>query len=111
MEGLVKQHIFRYVDLSAIPAAMKKNKNKQCSRVSVNKWNMHVLRGHPPPPPWKWPSPPPPITLEVDRPLGTQIVFISGFQFVPRINPFKPEFTIVIFIHYKSRIAVAILDL
>ena len=27
------------------------------------------------------------------------------------INPFKPEFTIVIFIHYKSRIAVAILDL
>ena len=29
----------------------------------------------------------------------------SGF------NPFKPEFTIVIFIHYKPRIAVAILDL
>ena len=27
------------------------------------------------------------------------------------INPFKPEFTIVIFIHYKARIAVAILDL
>ena len=27
------------------------------------------------------------------------------------INPFKPEFTIVIFIHYKSRVAVAILDL
>ena len=27
------------------------------------------------------------------------------------INPFKPEFTIVIFIHYKTRIAVAILDL
>ena len=27
------------------------------------------------------------------------------------INPFKSEFTIVIFIHYKSRIAVAILDL
>ena len=27
------------------------------------------------------------------------------------INPFKPEFTIVIFIHYKSRIAAAILDL
>ena len=26
------------------------------------------------------------------------------------INPFKPEFTIVNFIHYKSRIAVAILD-
>ena len=29
----------------------------------------------------------------------------------PNINPFKPEFTIVIFIHYKPRIAVAILDL
>ena len=27
------------------------------------------------------------------------------------VNPFKPEFTIVIFIHYKPRIAVAILDL
>ena len=27
------------------------------------------------------------------------------------INPFKPEFIIVIFIHYKPRIAVAILDL
>ena len=28
-----------------------------------------------------------------------------------RVNPFKPEFTIVIFIHYKPRIAVAILVL
>ena len=27
------------------------------------------------------------------------------------INPFKPEFTIVTFTHYKPRIAVAILDL
>ena len=27
------------------------------------------------------------------------------------INPFNPEFTIVIFIHYKPRIAAAILDL
>ena len=27
------------------------------------------------------------------------------------LNPFKPEFTIVIFIRYKPRIAVAILDL
>ena len=26
-------------------------------------------------------------------------------------NPIKPEFIIVIFIHYESRIAVAILDL
>ena len=30
---------------------------------------------------------------------------------IPRINPFNPEFTIVIFIHYKPQIAVAILDL
>ena len=28
-----------------------------------------------------------------------------------RFNPIKPEFTMVIFIHYKPRIAVAILDL
>ena len=27
------------------------------------------------------------------------------------LNPFKPDFTIVIFIHYKPRIAAAILDL
>ena len=27
------------------------------------------------------------------------------------VNPIKPDFTIVIFIHYKPRIAVAILDL
>ena len=27
------------------------------------------------------------------------------------LNPFKPEFTMVIFIHYKPRIAVAILNL
>ena len=27
------------------------------------------------------------------------------------INPLEPEFTIVIFIHYKPRIAIAILDL
>ena len=27
------------------------------------------------------------------------------------INPFNPEYTIVISIHYKPRIAVAILDL
>ena len=33
--------------------------------------------------------------------LGTKCVF----------NPFKPEFTIVIFIHYKPRIAVTIFDL
>ena len=34
-------------------------------------------------------------------------IFIFNIFF----NPFKPEFMIVIFIHYKPRIAVAILDL
>ena len=38
------------------------------------------------------------------------VVFISSNQYF-RLNTFKPEFTIVIFIHYKPRIAVAILDL
>ena len=31
--------------------------------------------------------------------------------FATLLNPFKPEFTIVIFIHYKPRIAVAVIDL
>ena len=31
--------------------------------------------------------------------------------FFTELNPFKPEFTIVIFIHYKPQIAVTILDL
>ena len=33
------------------------------------------------------------------------------YKIIQRFNPYKPEFTIVIFIHYKPRIAVAILDL
>ena len=37
------------------------------------------------------------------------LLYIFHFHF--SFNPFKPEFTIVIFIHYKPRIAVAILDL
>ena len=42
-----------------------------------------------------------------------QILMInSGFKKLnlctKSLNPFKPEITIVIFIHYKSRIAVAI---
>ena len=36
---------------------------------------------------------------------------VCGLYVCPTINPFKPEFTIVIIIHYKPRIAVAILDL
>ena len=35
----------------------------------------------------------------------------TGDKSLPPINPFKPEFIIVIFIHYKPRIAVTILDL
>ena len=35
-----------------------------------------------------------------------QIIF-----YLETLHPFNPEFTIVIFIHYKPRIAVAILDL
>ena len=35
----------------------------------------------------------------------------SLFVFKLSFNPFKPEFTIVILIHYKPRIAAAILDL
>ena len=31
-------------------------------------------------------------------------------QWKRHVNPFKPELTIVILIHYKQRIAVAILD-
>ena len=34
-----------------------------------------------------------------------------NFKMFWSFNPFNPEFTIVIFIHYKPRIAVAILDL
>ena len=36
------------------------------------------------------------------------MIYSKIFQ---RFNPFNPEFTIVILIHYKPRIAVAILDL
>ena len=39
------------------------------------------------------------------------VSYITLFAGFGGINPFKPEFFIVIFIHYKPRIAVAILDL
>ena len=49
------------------------------------------------------------------RHLGPPLYWIftsegGGGHFVS-FNPFKPEFTMVIFIHYKPQIAVAILDL
>ena len=39
------------------------------------------------------------------------VISVCCIQKIEYGNPFKPEFTIVIFIHYKPRIAVAILDL
>ena len=39
-----------------------------------------------------------------------KLLFISHQNFI-MFNPFDPEFTIIIFIHYKPRIAVAVLDL
>ena len=36
---------------------------------------------------------------------------LSSKYRILRVNLFKPDFTIVIFIHYKPRIAAAILDL
>ena len=39
------------------------------------------------------------------------LLFIQIYLSVVRVNPFKPEFTIVIFIHYKPRFAGAILEL
>ena len=48
-----------------------------------------------------------PITLTVNK---TYRHYQSLFP-VWVLNPFKPEFAIVIFINYKPRIAVAILDL
>ena len=38
-------------------------------------------------------------------------VYWKIYQRFNMFNPFKPEFTIVISIHYKPRIAIAILDL
>ena len=43
--------------------------------------------------------------------LKKPLVFMVYIKLYQRFNPFEPEFTIVVFIHYKSRIAVAILDL
>ena len=39
------------------------------------------------------------------------LVSMVYIKLLQRFNPFSPEFTIVIFIHYKPRIAAAILDL
>ena len=38
-------------------------------------------------------------------------VAIKSVACTERVNPFKPEFTIVIFIHCKLQIAAVILDL
>ena len=47
--------------------------------------------------------------LQANIPQAVYIILLSRVYLT--FNPFKPEFTIVIFIHYKPRIAVAILDL
>ena len=38
-------------------------------------------------------------------------IYVLYVKIIHLFNPFKPEFTIVILIHYKPRIAAAILDL
>ena len=43
--------------------------------------------------------------------LGFQVQLSNILEDHCHLHPFKPEFTIVIFIHYKSRTAVAVLDL
>ena len=49
--------------------------------------------------------------LEIRHRLLQVIKYIDKYVQYIIITPFKPEFTIVIFIHYKPRIAVTILDL
>ena len=42
----------------------------------------------------------------------SELVIVEAHDVIPILfNPLKPEYIIVIFIHYKPRIAVAILDL
>ena len=50
---------------------------------------------------------------DVDKRLTVFLLSVSKYMYevFSRITSLKPEFTIVIFIHYKPRIAVAILDL
>ena len=42
---------------------------------------------------------------------GLTLIWALVTPWIPCLNPFKPEFIIGIFLHYKPRIAVAILDL
>ena len=42
---------------------------------------------------------------------NADVMLVRSLRRWLNINPFKPEFTIVIFIDYKPRIAIAILDL
>ena len=58
-----------------------------------------------------------PVSVPTHGPMYTKGLFLSVRYWwdighnPETLNPFKPEFTIVIFIHYKPRIAAAILDL
>ena len=52
------------------------------------------------------------IFFWIDKISGSTTRISHAISIIPLvIYPFKPELTIVIFIHYKPRIAVAILDL
>ena len=57
------------------------------------------------------------MTALDDLPVKQLLVYLSFCRGTPKgsnsllFNTFKPEFLILIFIHYKPRIAVAILDL
>ena len=57
------------------------------------KWQIHAVRR----------------SNNAPRPLSR--IRVNQIQAIDHFNSLKPEFTIVIFIHYKPRIAVAILDL
>ena len=43
--------------------------------------------------------------------LGEEMWVTFNPLYSNNLNPFKPDFTIVIFIHYKPQISVAIMDL
>ena len=47
----------------------------------------------------------------VSRYRDSQLQVAENYLNIHNFNPFEPEFTIVIFIHYKPRIAAAIPDL
>ena len=51
------------------------------------------------------------VYLKLEMPSRVYRQYYCDQSMFRAFNPFKPLFTIVIFIHYKPRIAIAILDL